>query len=405
MSFLAYPATAYQKKLVALAAELADTFATRAAADEWEGHFHLENFADLRRAGYLTLTVPRELGGQGASLLDVTLAQQRLAQGDASTALVASMHLTHVARLAEGRTEYSELFKRVCRAIVEEGAMLNSAVSEPATGSPSRGGRPTTTARRQPDGSWRITGRKTFTTGSYALSYFIVGCSVEDEAKGAANLKPLKGDRGNFVVPRDSAGLRIEDTWHTMSMRGTASNDLLLDDVHVGPEAYVEEQIPLLPAVKDRLGAWALSTVAVYMGIAEAARSEALRFARQRRPNSLNQPISSVPHIQEKAAKMELALLQSRAMLFDVAERFSTDPDSVPASMYGAVKYLVTNHALEVVDLAMRMVGAASLSLSSPLQRYYRDVRAGLHNPPMDDATITLLGKQALEVAEEKEAR
>lgn len=56
----------------------------------------------------------------------------------------------------------------------------------------------------------------------------------------------------------------------------------------------------------------------------------------------------------------------------------------------------MTNHAISVVDKAMRVVGAKSLQRSNPLQRYYRDVRAGLHNPPMDDASISLLAKTAL---------
>ncbi|WP_261379074.1 acyl-CoA dehydrogenase family protein, partial [Bacillus paralicheniformis] len=54
----------------------------------------------------------------------------------------------------------------------------------------------------------------------------------------------------------------------------------------------------------------------------------------------------------------------------------------------GAVKHTVTNTAIAVVDRAMRVVGAKSLARTNPLQRFYRDVRAGLHNPPMDDATI-----------------
>ncbi len=398
MSFLTYPATEEQKKWSVVIGELAHTFAQRASVDEWEGRFHQENFADLQQVGYLTLTVPRELGGQGASLLDAVLAQYRLGQGDGSTALVAGMHLTHMARLAEGRTEFSDLFKQICYEVVKHGAMINSAVSEPATGSPSRGGRPTTTARRRPDGSWVINGRKTFTTGSRALHFFLVGCSVEDE-----HGNPLgEGPRGEFLVTRAMPGVRIEDTWHMMAMRGTASHDLILEQVHVGAEAYVDESIPLpsLPAIQDRLGSWTLLTTAVYLGIAQAARDEALRFARQRHPNSLKQPIAHLPHIQEKAGKMDLALLECRAMLFGVAEQLSVDPGSVPASIVGATKCVVTNRAIEVVDIAMRLVGAASLSLSSPLQRYYRDVRAGLHNPPMDDATITLLGKQALEVGD-----
>jgi len=42
-------------------------------------------------------------------------------------------------------------------------------------------------------------------------------------------------------------------------------------------------------------------------------------------------------------------------------------------------------------------VGAKSLQLSNPLQRYYRNVRAGLHNPPMDDMTIIKLATAAIE--------
>jgi alkylation response protein AidB-like acyl-CoA dehydrogenase len=393
MSFLAYPATDTQRKLWDIAGTLADTFAERAAQNDWEGRFPLENYTDLHHAGYLTLTVPKELGGWGASLLDVLLAQFRLSQGDASTGLVTTMHLLHIAKMAVGRTEYPPLFKQICRDIVENGALLNTCISEPATGSPSRGGLPTTTARRQADGTWRLHGRKTFTTGSYALHYFIVGCAIEDETTGTEDQKPR---RGNFLVHRSLPGVRIEDTWNTLGMRGTGSNDLILEDVQIEAEAYIDESIPSLPDTQAQQVAWSLTIAAVYLGIAQAARDEAIRFARSRRPNSLKGSIAEVPHIQEKAAKMDLALLQARAILFDVAEQFTTDPTSVHPSLFSAAKYLATNHAVEIVDLAMRMAGAASLSLTSPLQRYYRDVRAGLHNPPMDDITIAQLGKHAL---------
>lgn len=61
-----------------------------------------------------------------------------------------------------------------------------------------------------------------------------------------------------------------------------------------------------------------------------------------------------------------------------------------------AVKLVATNTAIEVVDMAMRIVGARSLSAKSPLQRYYRDVRAGLHNPPMDDMTLDQLAQKSI---------
>ena len=45
---------------------------------------------------------------------------------------------------------------------------------------------------------------------------------------------------------------------------------------------------------------------------------------------------------------------------------------------------------MEVIDLAMRIVGAKSLEMDRPLQRYYRDMRAGLHNPPMEDMATNI---------------
>lgn len=393
MTFPAYPVTERQRQLVEMAGALADIFAQRATTYDWNGTFPLENYTDLQKAGYLILTVPSDFGGWGANLLEVTLAQQRLGQGDASTALVMSMHLINIARLAEQLTGPNALFTEICRAVVEEGAIINTAASEPATGSPSRGGRPATTARRQQDGSWLITGRKTYTTGSPILSLFLVTCAIEDDT----GLPPLKADRGTFLVPRRESGVRVEETWNSLAMRGSGSHDLILEHVHVKSEAYVEGQITENPAAQVRAGAWNCATTAVYLGIAEAARNAAINFARNRKPNSLNKSISSLPHIQEKAAKMDLALLQARAVLYGMAEQFSTNSNSISSSDLAAAKYLVSNYAVEVVDLAMRLVGAASLSLNSPLQRYYRDVRAGLSNPPMDDAAIAMIGKGAFE--------
>lgn len=45
------------------------------------------------------------------------------------------------------------------------------------------------------------------------------------------------------------------------------------------------------------------------------------------------------------------------------------------------------------------------MSKSHPLERYYRDVRAGLHNPPMDDAVMALLAGEALEGKLEQKGR
>src|SRR5260370_18345510 len=75
------------------AGPLADEFATRAAEHDRDGSFPFENYERMKQTGYLGLSVPVELGGMGASLLEMCLAQERLAQGCASTALAGTMHV------------------------------------------------------------------------------------------------------------------------------------------------------------------------------------------------------------------------------------------------------------------------------------------------------------------------
>jgi alkylation response protein AidB-like acyl-CoA dehydrogenase len=132
------------------------------------------------------------------------------------------------------------------------------------------------------------------------------------------------------------------------------------------------------------------------MGTAIAARDYAVAFATEYSPNSIEGTISELPNVQRLVGEMELELMQARHFMYGVASKWDETSDRAAlAGELAAVKHVVTNSACTVVDKAMRIVGARSLQRSNPLQRYYRDVRAGLHNPPMDDMTIVNLAKQA----------
>jgi alkylation response protein AidB-like acyl-CoA dehydrogenase len=190
-------------------------------------------------------------------------------------------------------------------------------------------------------------------------------------------------------------GVKIEETWDTVAMRGTRSDDLILENVRVKSEALVEEERGKSGLPK----AWLLHIPACYLGVAIAARNEAVHFAKTYKPNSLPGPISEVPEVQRKIGEMELELFKARELMYSVASKWVNEPESrmkMGQSLL-AVKHVATNSAAKVVDLAMRIVGARSLAMSSPLQRHYRDVRAGLHNPPMDDMVISALAQRALD--------
>jgi alkylation response protein AidB-like acyl-CoA dehydrogenase len=358
---------------------LAAKFAERAARHDEEGSFPFDNFADLREAGYLKLTVPAEYGGDGIDLHGLVLLQERLAYGDGSTALAVGWHVGQMFHYRESGKWQQKLFAELCRSVVRDGTMINTFASEASTGSPSRGGRPETIAVRS-DGGWRLTGRKTFSTLSPILDRFVVSAYIPEEAAVS-----------EFLVMK-SENVTLVETWNSLGMRATGSNDVILDG------AFVPSEHRIAGGGIDDGSGWLLHIPACYMGIALAARDYALEFARTYQPNYTDKSIASFPAVQASIGEMELALRSARTILFAAADRWDKEPDNRSAlkSELGLAKHVTTNNAIRVVDLAMRIVGGTSLSRSLPLERYYRDVRAGLHNPPMDGTVIQNLASSAL---------
>jgi alkylation response protein AidB-like acyl-CoA dehydrogenase len=123
-----------------------------------------------------------------------------------------------------------------------------------------------------------------------------------------------------------------------------------------------------------------------------------VEFARNRKPNGMATSIAELQTIQHKIAEMELLLLQTRTLLYSTLEQWLEEPERRDELGWQlvAAKYTVTNTALRVTDLALRVAGSAAMFNGSPLQRYFRDARTALGHPPMEDAVLTLIGKTAL---------
>ncbi|EJY55324.1 Acyl-CoA dehydrogenase type 2 domain-containing protein [Alicyclobacillus hesperidum URH17-3-68] len=372
------------RERLAITRELANKFSARAAAYDESGAFPHDNIRDLQAAGYVSWTVPRKYGGLEIGLSEMLMHQEQLARGDGSTALAIGWHVGMILNLRSTGAFPDELFAQVCETVVRDGALINSCASEPATGSPSRGGKPETTAVPV-DGGYRISGRKTFSTLSPALTWIVVTATVAGEDVV-----------GQFLVRGED--VEIVETWNVLGMRATGSHDIVLRDVFVPSHHVVSIARPGAKTERNNDGGgWLLHIPACYLGVGLAARDFAMHYAATYQPNSLPHPIADVPHVEQKLGEMELKLLAARTLLYDLAARWDRlDPADRPRlrAQFGAAKTLATNAANEVVDLAMRVVGGRSLSKSLPLERYYRDVRAGLHNPPMDDAVYRMLAKE-----------
>lgn len=363
---------------------LLPNFSSRAFhLDETRG-FPFENVKELQEFEYTKLTLPKAFGGSEQGLYEFLLCQERIAEHCAPTALSIGWHVGTVLQLRDKQRGWNKDVLHEAFDKIGKGALINRAASEPQTGSPTRGGRPSTIAIKE-NGKWVINGRKNYTSLAPALDLFLVSAWVPEE-----------NQLGWFLIERDTSGVSIEQTWNVMSMQGTASEDLVLENVKI-EEKYHVESGPKKPNLDD---AWLLHIPACYIGIAKASRDYAVHFAKTHAPNSIKGTISELPSVQNKIGQIELELIQSRYFLYGVAAQWVDYPErhkELQPQLAG-VKNAVTNAAISIVDQSMRVVGALSLQRSNPLQRYYRDVRAGLHNPPMDDATITLLAKKALNI-------
>ena len=129
--------TARQREIVELAGRLADEFAERASEHDRDGSFPFENYERMREEGYLGLTVPEELGGMGAGLYDLILAQERLAAGDGSTALAVNMHVSPIGQLASlWRASGDERLADVLRRAADGRLVYASMSAEPGRSDP-----------------------------------------------------------------------------------------------------------------------------------------------------------------------------------------------------------------------------------------------------------------------------
>src|SRR6266404_1782526 len=378
--------TEREQRFLDLAAMLADEFAPRAARYDEEGSFPYENYARLRESGYSILTIPEEFGGAGASVLERIKTQERLAQGDGATALAINMHFNVMGLAIDTWRRFkAPHVETLLRKIADGRLIVGGSGSEPDNAASFL--RPRATAQRV-DGGWIVNGRKIFGTQSIALDLYFTEATCDNGSEKATII--------TFLIPRDTTGLIIKDDWHTMGMRSTASNSTELKDAFV-PESSVILERPVFTrgGVINTFIRAPFTIGAVYIGIAVAARDFVVDFMRDRPRFPLKKPMSHLPSVYTKVGEMDMLIESARAILWKAAAEAEVEDPSSWGRKSVAARMVAIENSVRVVDLALRAVGGQSYFKRLPLERLFRDVRAGLFHPLDSDETLELLGKSA----------
>jgi alkylation response protein AidB-like acyl-CoA dehydrogenase len=361
-------------------------FHARAPRYDAENVFFAEDFAELVESGYLKAPLPERLGGVGLSLTELAREQRHLAYWAPATALAINMHLYW----AGSATDAS------ARGIADLEWLLGAIAAGEvfAAGHGERGndvGLDDAQVRAVPqaDGSYRITGRKVFTSLSPVWDQ--IGVHARDDSD------PANPIIVHTFVNRTDPGVRVEENWDALGVRATASHDTVFDDALAEAHKTVATH-PVGPVYPDYVGvllAWYLPLLSsVYFGIARRALDLAIVGAQTR--TSLRQDVSrhaQKPAVQRQVAQGEIKLEAASALVDSVTHYES----GVWAGLRAlAAKEFATTTAREVVDIAVQVVGAASVSRRHELERLYRDVRTGSLHPPNTDAVLEAIGGVAL---------
>ncbi|MBZ0304846.1 MAG: acyl-CoA/acyl-ACP dehydrogenase [Anaerolineae bacterium] len=365
------------------ARRLADEFAARASDADRQAKLPAEDVQALRESGYFNMVIPQEYGGLGLPMSECLEAHVELAKGSASTAMVAGMTLHVFGHARETRNWEESYMERFCRAVVEQGALFNVCASEPAMGSPSRGQAFATMASRHPDGGWRLTGRKKWITGGRHLTHLLTRLVIEET-----------GGVGLMLVTQDTPGLRWEETWRdSLSLRASESHDMILEDACV-PDDFLVRQVQ--EEDPHPSGWFPMVMAAVYLGTALAARDAIICYALERVPTALGKPIATLPKIQRDIGLIDMHLQAALALFYQTAILWDSQPDSRSMGRVAAAKQFVVETALMVTEKAMQVAGGKGITGQLPLERYFRDARAGSMQPPSGDTALEMVGREAI---------
>src|SRR5712691_2990661 len=376
---------------------LLDECAARTRRYDQENSFFHEDFDELRRAGYLLMAVPEELGGLGYKLNRVCQEQRRLARRSPATALATNMHLYWTGVAAD----LYRMGDTSCQWMLEEaaaGEVFAAGHGDVGNDFPVL----MAVARAEPgDGGYRFYGHKIF--GSLTPVWTRLGLHAIDTSD-PANPKIV-----HAFMPRDTEGYHIEETWDTLGMRATRSDDTILEGAFV-PDKYIPRVVPAGLAGADAfvLGvvAWAEPTFAsICIGIAERALELAVADARKKTSVAMGgRSMAYNPMIQWEIADMAVELDSITAHAERVADDWSNGVDH--GGLWPAKLVAATNKDLEgakrIIDLALDISGGGGMFKRSELERMYRDVRAGGFHPANSPLVHELVGKTYLGVLGEE---
>lgn len=359
--------TTEQLALQAKARELATEFiGPRAAAVDEAEEYPWDNVNALRDAGFTGMTVPSEFGGPGHSFLDAVLVIEQMAMACGVTGRIAvEANMGAISAIMAYGTDQQ---KKLAAEFVLAGDKPAICITEPGAGSAAS--LMTTRADRRGN-SYVLNGMKHWITGGTVSKLHLIFARVFDEDGNDEGI-------GGFIAIRDETpGLSFGRREPTMGLRAIPEMEVIFTDMVVDADMVLVPPSGFRRGFGDLMNAYNSQRVGagtVGLGIAVGAYELALDFVKQR--EQFDRPIAEFQGLQWMLADMSVKIEAARSLTYRAAESRGADGSPFPdAAMAAQAKIFTAEAAIDVVNDALQMFGAAGYSRRNPLERMYRDVR------------------------------
>ncbi len=327
----------------------------------------IELIEKLGALGVFGMTLPEEFGGLGLGKVAMCVVTEELTRGYIGVGSIGTRSEIAADLILRGGTEAQ---KRQWLPRIASGACLPTAVfTEPDHGSDLAGIR--TRAVKQSDGSWRVTGQKTWSTHATRADLMTILARTDPQEPGHAGLSMLlapKTRRDDDFVDAGLSGTEIE----VLGYRGMREYELSFDGFHVPAEGLLGDREGLgFKQLMATFESARIQTAARAVGVAQAALDEAARYASER--VQFGKRIAEFPRTLRKLGRMTVRVQAARQLTLHAARRKdSGDRCDLEAGM---AKLLATQVAWECADACVQIHGGNGYALEFAASRLLVDAR------------------------------
>ena len=349
-----------------------------AEAIDARAEFPTKLFRRLGELGYLGLRYPEAYGGADADMVTYCLFAEELARGSLSVAATAGMQ-SLMGTYFVYKYGSEELRRRYLVPALRGDLVATFALTEPNAGSDVAN--IMTRAQRRGD-RYVLRGTKTWVTSAPVADMLTVAAKTSDQ-RGMENIALFLLDRATM------RGITLGKAIEKMSVRGSVTGEILLEDVEVPAEHLLGGETGGVAKIGGVLSEIRVMTAAISVGLARAAYGAALAYARERR--AFGKPIAEHQAIGFKLADMLTSLHAAILMTYQAAAQL--DAGVVVAREAAMTKLFASETAVKITDEAARIFASYGLAMEYPVQRYFRDARFLLPGGGTSEILRVIIGR------------